>query len=89
MFVVLWDMTKCSRGKLTRAFQKNLLLSFIFRLEETLKMEAACTSKMLKPTCQNIECHIPENYILVFTVVRTTNLITRSNLTVISNYRRT
>jgi len=44
---------------------------------------------MLEPTYQTIQCHIPENYILVLTVVRTTNLKIRNNLTVISNYRRT
>jgi len=52
-------------------------------------MEAACTYKMLEPTYQTIQCHIPENYILVLTVVRITNLITRNNLTVISSYEMT
>jgi hypothetical protein len=52
-------------------------------------MKAARAFKMLERTYQTTQCHIPENYILVLTVVRTTNLITRNNLTLINKYRRT
>ena len=63
-------------------------VAFISKFGETLKMEAACASKMLEPTNQTTQCHIPESYILVLTVIRTTSLVTKNNLTIINKYRR-
>jgi hypothetical protein len=62
-------------------------VAFIFKLGETLKIKVACVSKMLEQTNQTAWCHTPENYILVLMVVRTANLVTRNNVTVINKYR--
>jgi hypothetical protein len=39
-----------------------------------LKVEAACSSKTLIPICQITDHHIPETVILIFVIVRTSEI---------------
>ena len=59
---VFWVDTMYS-GRLLPLFQKDLLPLFSGQKPE---MEKACTSNILVPTCQTIQCHNPTDNYLYF-----------------------
>jgi hypothetical protein len=84
LIVVSWVMTSCRQSLVVccllscsfewgREYSHTLALqspSYIFRIESTLKMEAADSSKTLLSTHQTMWCHNPEDHNLNLLVMK-------------------